>query len=188
MKKKLKSRRGLTLLEVLVAVILLTLLTAGGVTATSAVMASYNRMSEAAQAEILASTVIEALANEIRLGRNISVGPGGESITLDSVTFGEGSTFSLNPDGRLVVEVKGVTGQKQVLSESTYGSLKLTRTTASGATAPLFAQDPDPAIVALPGVTARTVYRITFTVAGQYSSDLCTRSTSAAPLTPAPTE
>ena len=161
MKKKLKSRRGVTIVELLVAVILLTLLTAGGITATSAVMSNYVHMSEATRAEILASTVMEALTNEIRLGRNISVAGDGNSITLDSVNFGVGNTFTLN-EGHLVVGAEN----KAVLSEKTYGGLTLSD---------LSFKKPD---------GARTV-TISFKVEGQYDGQLCETSTAVAPLTPA---
>lgn len=124
--KKLKSRKGTTLAEMLVALILLSLLTAGGAAATSAVMTDYNKMSEAARAELLASTVIEAINDQVRLGNDLTIE--GDALRLDSAFFGEDSLIRLEGD-RLVAEVKASSGTgtetKNILSEKTYGGLKL---------------------------------------------------------------
>ena len=125
MKKKLKSGKGTTLVEMLVALVLLSLLTAGGVAATSAVMTDYNKMSEAARADLLASTVIEAINNEVRLGRDFTVEASAPSeLRLDSAFFGADSCIKLE-DGKLVAEITGSTPVKQLLSDKTYGGLKL---------------------------------------------------------------
>ena len=128
MRKKLKTCRGTSIAEMMIAVILLALLTAGGITAASAVMASYNRMKEAANADILASTVIETISNEVRLGREIS-SVDGKSLTLDSAFFGEGAELK-EESGRLVAQPAAAAGSpapdpKQLLSESTYNGLHL---------------------------------------------------------------
>lgn len=131
MKKKLKSGKGTTIVEILVALILLSLLTAGGVAATSAVMTDYNHMSEAARADILASTVIEAINNEIRLGRDLTVDASNPSeLRLDSAYVGVDSLIRLD-GGKLVAVVETAPGPppttelKQLLSEKTYGGLRL---------------------------------------------------------------
>ena len=133
--KKLKNACGMTIVEMLIAVMLLALLTAGGVTATTAVMASYTRMSDVSNAEILASTVVESLSNEIRLGRNIQVvnSTGAEVTTgtdtflrLDSAVFGDRTTLQLDANGHLVA--KTVTGTDPIipiLTDHTYSGLKL---------------------------------------------------------------
>lgn len=135
MKKKLKSGKGTTIVEMLVALILLSLLTAGGVAATSAVMTDYNHMSEAARADILASTVIETINNEIRLGRDLTVDPSNTSeLRLDSAYVGVDSCIRLDDNYKLVAEVETAPAAggapatkelKQLLSEKTYGGLWL---------------------------------------------------------------
>lgn len=174
MKKKIKSCRGVSIAEMLVAVVLLSLLTAGGVTVTAAVMSNYIRMKEAANADILASTVIEALSNEIRLGQDINlpeVDPStatSKRLTLTSAYFGEGAELKLN-DGRLVAREDGESELKQVLSDNAYSGLHLEDLTfkkeeGSGAT------------------TGRTVYKISFTVCNGSNSELWKNSASAAPM------
>lgn len=175
MSKKLKTCRGVSIAEMLVAVVLLALLTAGGITAASAVMASYNRMKEAANADILASTVIEAISNEVRLGRNI-VDPADpaaatypdDHLTLDSAFFGEEATLQLDADGRLVAQPKGTTlpdDQKALLSDDTYNGLKLTGLE--------FEKD---------GAGTRTAYVIRFSVCNSADDVLWSGQADAAPM------
>ena len=179
MNKKLKSRRGTSIAEMLVAVIVLALLTAGGITATSAVMASYIRMKEAAHAEILASTVFEALSNEIRLGRDIGVASdpaGGDKncLTLTSAYFGEGAELKLE-DGRLVAQKAGASDLKQVLSDSAYNGLHLDELK--------FEEVPSGAPAGSgSGTPGRTVYAISFTVCNSSNSELWKGSASTAPM------
>ena len=174
MRKKLKICRGSSIAEMLVAVALLAILTAGGITAASAVMASFNRTRQAANADILASTVIEAFSNEVRLGRNItapaSATPSTE-LKLDSAFFGEGATIK-GQDGHLVAIPKDPSGAsaKELLSEDTYNGLKLTD--------PTFAKvEPTPA-----GTGSKTVYTIAFSVLDGSGDVLWTGSADAAPL------
>lgn len=183
MKKKIKSSRGVSILEMLIAVLLLSLLSAGGVTATTAVMSDYNHMGEAANAEILASTVIETISNEIRLGNDISVGPDptattGESLTLDSAFFGENTELKL-VDKCLIAETKDSEGNviatKQVLSEDTYSGLHLKdlkfERVESGTT-----------ILGSTDIAGRTAFEIGFTVYSDYSNELWKDSVSVAPM------
>lgn len=128
--KKLKNQRGVTIAEMLTAVALLALLTAGGITVASGVLASYNRMKEAANADILASTVIEAISNEVRLGHGPSIGASDGILQLDSAFFGEDAALQLDAaSGHLVAVAKdpagGTATQKELLSADTYGTLHL---------------------------------------------------------------
>lgn len=134
MSKKLKTCRGASIAEMLIAVVLLALLTAGGITVAAGVMASYNRMKEAANADILASTVIEAISNEVRLGRKLDslnedapADSVDETLQLDSAFWGEGAKLKLDDSGRLVALFKDASGEttKPLLSDDTYGSLHL---------------------------------------------------------------
>lgn len=179
MTKKLKSRRGTSIAEMLVAVIVLALLTAGGITAVSAVMASYIHMKEAAHADLLASTVFEALSNEIRLGQDISLPTSdpakttSESLTLTSAYFGEGTELKLD-NGRLVAQKTGETDSKQVLSDSAYNGLHLDGLS--------FEEIPASVPPAGSGTPARAVYKISFTVCNGSNSELWKGSASTAPM------
>ena len=161
----------------LIAVLLLSLLTVGGVTATSVVLADYKRMGEAANAEILASTAAEAISNEIRLGRNIVdplSSPGDNFLILDSVFFGEKAELKLDTaDGHLVAEIKdsaGASTTKQVLSEDTYDGLQLRDLK--------FEKVPADPVTG----TGKTTYKISFTVYSSISGELWKHSVSAAQM------
>lgn len=195
MRRKLKSRRGVTIVEMLVALILLSLLTAGGVSATTAVMADYNRMQDSANAEILASTAIEAISNEIRLGKNIKVlNEDGDEVTDPDVTgvslqlemsvfSGEKATLSLDAAGHLAAVSYDAVGNiivpaKQMLSESAYSGLHLEKLefkkVESGSGLPDGTE-----------TTGRTVFTISFSVyhdGGDDSEALWKGEVSAAPM------
>lgn len=183
MKKKIKSSRGVSILEMLIALLLLSLLSAGGVAATTAVMSDYNHMGEAANAEILASTVIETISNEIRLGNDISVGPDptettGESLALDSAFFGENTEIKLK-DNCLIAVTKdnegNVIATKQVLSEDTYSGLHLKDLT--------FKRIKEGTLLGgSTEMTGRTAFEIGFTVYSDYSNELWKDSVSVAPM------
>ncbi len=183
MKKKIKSSRGVSILEMLIALLLLSLLSAGGVTATTAVMSDYNHMGEAANAEILASTVIETISNEIRLGNDISVvvpdptATTGESLTLDSAFFGENTELKL-VDKCLIAETKDSEGNviatKQVLSEDTYSGLHLKDLK--------FERVESGTVLGSTEMTGRTAFEIGFTVYSDYSNELWKGSVSVAPM------
>lgn len=183
MKKKIKSSRGVSILEMLIALLLMSLLSAGGVAATTAVMSDYNHMGEAANAEILASTVIETISNEVRLGHDISVvvpdptASTGECLALDSAFFGENTELKLE-DKCLIAETKDSDGnlvaKKQVLSEDAYSGLHLKDLTFEK----VDSGTPAGGI----GTAGRTVFMIGFTVYSDHSNELWKGSVSAAPM------
>ena len=73
MAKKLRAGRGFTLAEVLIVILILSLVTAAGTAAVTAVLSVRNRMIHAANAQSLASTAAEAIADELRFGQNITI-------------------------------------------------------------------------------------------------------------------
>ena len=171
--KKLKTRRGMTIAEMLVAVALLALLTAGGIVAAAGVMASYRHMKDVANADILASTVIEALSNEVRLGRDIQdpgTAPDNGRLELDSAFFGEGTTLTLDTTSgkRLVAQTTDASGtitEHQLLSENTYNGLQL-----------------DDLGFTMDSASGRPVYTIAFTVRDDAGTALWSDSAAASSL------
>ena len=194
MARKLKSRRGVSVAEMLIAVLLLSLLTAGGITVAAGVMAVHNHMVSASNAEILASTVAETITNEIRLGKDISVTPipagtDTNSLMLNSVRLGADAVLRLD-DGRLVADTQvyesGAATPKtvQLLAETVYGELKLSELTF----APINKDDdvpPPNGVTGTPGTAGRTAYTVTFTVESEQDGKLWHGSVSAAPMQPA---
>lgn len=110
------------------AVVLLALMSAAGAVVTGSVLSTRQAMIETADAETLASTALEALANEVRFGRNITQKPGAavggypQVEKIDSQIFGPEAEFSV--DGGKI-KVKSMTKTFDLLSESAYSHLKI---------------------------------------------------------------
>lgn len=122
MKRKLRSRRGFTLAETMIVIVILSLMTAAGIAGISNVMASRVTMVRAADADILGSTAFQAIADELRFGQDIKIAADGKSVELDSVTYGTGATLTLDSDGKLIFDSDG----SQILGAKAYSSgLKL---------------------------------------------------------------
>ncbi len=124
MRKKLRSRRGFSLTETLICVVLLALMTAAGTTVASSVLSTRNDMMEVADAQVLASTVLEAVSNEIRYGRDVTL-DADNKLTLTSSTFGENTVFAVAASGGHVTVESNATesmddSYKKLLSDSAY--------------------------------------------------------------------
>lgn len=112
-REKLRARRGMTLSEVLVALLILSLVTVGMASGIGASLRVYRQATEASDAQMLASTLSIALMDELRYARDIQADG---SFTSD--TFGEGVSVGLN-DG--YVEI----GNEKLLSEAAYAGLRV---------------------------------------------------------------
>lgn len=122
--KKLRSRAGFSLTEMLIAVAVLAIMSAAGAVVTGTVLSTRQDMLEAGDAQVLASTTLEALAKEIRYGKNVRLDGG--TVTLDSQFFGEGASFKCAA-GRVQASGKGVSGdEEKFLTDKAYTSLKIT--------------------------------------------------------------
>lgn len=128
--RKLRSKKGFTLTETLLCVALLAIMSAAGAVASGVVISVRNGMIETADAEVLASTALETLADEVRFGREIVVDDTTGDVTqMDSMTFGPGATFSVI-DGKLYVDSEALpttdpAEYHKVLSDSAYTHLKV---------------------------------------------------------------
>lgn len=71
--KRNRIRRGFTLAEMLIAVLLLGFVSAMVAAMTTAILSSTSAMAETAQAEVLGSEILENLARELRYGHDIAV-------------------------------------------------------------------------------------------------------------------
>ena len=113
MKHKLRSRRGMTLTEVLMALLILSLVTVGMAAGIGASLRVYRQATETSDAQMLASTLSTALMDELRYARDIS---GTTNPTFTSGTFGENVSVDVK-DG--YVEIGGA----KLLSDAAYAKL-----------------------------------------------------------------
>ena len=96
--RRIRNSKGFTLAETLIVVLIMGILTAAGSAAISAVMATRVGMIQVADAEILGSTSLQSLANELRFGQDITVDQDGNYVILDSTTYGTDTKFYLEKD------------------------------------------------------------------------------------------
>ena len=128
MKRNHVHRGGFTLAESLAVILILALLTVAGTAGVSGVMASRMGMIQTADAEILGSTILQTVADELRYGQNIQVGDVetidgnevGKTVTLDSLVYGAQTTIALDEQGKLIYN-----SGKQFFGEKAYSGLKI---------------------------------------------------------------
>ena len=97
--KKLSGRRGTTLGEMLVAVLILLMLTmvvAGG---TGIAVKVYRSEKAYSDSRVLANTVLLAMTEELRYASGLTVGEDGTSVSYDSRSYGAGTTMKLESQG-----------------------------------------------------------------------------------------
>lgn len=95
--KKLSGRKGTTLGEMLVAVLILMMLTmvvAGG---TGIAVKVYRSEKAYSESRVLANTVLLAMTEELRYASGLTIGEDGMSVSYDSRSYGAGTTMKLEP-------------------------------------------------------------------------------------------
>ena len=98
-KKKLKSKSGFTLAETLLAVLILLLVStivANGIPVARNV---YNNVIVGANAQMLISTAVTALRNELGTAQDVAVGTNNTDITYYKPSIGAYSKLSVNDEG-----------------------------------------------------------------------------------------
>lgn len=124
MRKKLNSESGLTLVEMLCAVVILILLGLLLNTGLQMAVHSYRSLTALSEAELLLSTAVDAIADDLRYARNVTDGAG---VTYDSDSYGKGVRLDVDPaDGQIKAyqgtAVDGKRVLKRVLSTGAYGA------------------------------------------------------------------
>lgn len=95
LKKKLKNRSGFTLGEVLICVLILLLITAVVAGAMPVAGNAYYKVVDGANAQVLLSTTIAALRDELGTAEQIQVSADGKTITYRSASTGNVSALSV---------------------------------------------------------------------------------------------
>ncbi len=91
MKKKLRASRGMTLTELLVALLIVGLIGVALTTGVSSAAKVYRDATRLYEAETLCGTILTALEDEFRFSQNITTAAGTTTVqSYDSPTFGYG--------------------------------------------------------------------------------------------------
>lgn len=115
LRRKLRARRGLTLVEMVAATAVLALLALMLHTGLLMAQNSYRQMTGESERQLLVSTLSDLLANELRYARDTITD--GEKLTrYTSVNYGRNTTLTLNDQGQL--EASG----HLMLSAGAYGN------------------------------------------------------------------
>lgn len=112
MRKKLRDEGGLTLVELLAAVVILILLGLLLNTGLQAVR-TYRAMTAQSEVELLLSTAVDALADDLRYARDVSADGIGFTYTSDS--YGAGTSLTVDENGQILAN------GKRVLPTGAYG-------------------------------------------------------------------
>lgn len=125
--KKLRSKKGFTLAEMLIAVMLLGFVSVMATVMTSAVLSTSVTMKEVAQAEILGSEALDNMQREIRFGSKVELDNGNNVKFTRQSTNKEGCTFGVDETGKIVVKYYDGGDEKSELlfGGASYGNLKV---------------------------------------------------------------
>ena len=100
--KKQRFKRGFTLTEMLIAVLLLGFVSIMATVMTSAVLSTSVTMKEVAQAEILGSEALDNLQGQLRFAQNVKVDGAEKNVTFDLDKNNTGYTFGVK-EGEIVL-------------------------------------------------------------------------------------
>lgn len=117
MARKWKDSRGLTLVEMLCAAAVLILLGLLLNTGLQMAVNTYRAIVAQSEVELLLSTAVDAISDDLRYARDVSGSGAGFTYTSDS--FGADAALDLNSDGQIVAKVGGE--EKRLLSTGAYG-------------------------------------------------------------------
>ncbi len=113
MKRKLLLHRGMTLTELLIALMVVSLVTVALVMGAVSAAKVYKESTQLFEAETLCGTILTYLEDEFRYGSNIRLDDG--LVVFDSQTFGNGVSVSIL-DGKVLI------GGNQLLGDAAYTS------------------------------------------------------------------
>lgn len=114
MRRKLANREGFTLVEMLAAVVILVLLGLILNTGLQTAVDSYRTMIAQSETELLLSTLVHAVADELRYAED-ATDAGGGIVTYTSASYGENTTLDIGSNGQVTAS-----GQR-LLPDGAYG-------------------------------------------------------------------
>lgn len=105
--KKLRNKKGFSLVEMLLATLLLAILSSIAMVTTSVIFGTGTDMKVIAKAEVLGSEVLNVIKNEMRFCEKLDVSDDGK-ISFSSVSYGANTSISLETDGRMYFTSDGL--------------------------------------------------------------------------------
>lgn len=120
-----RARRGFSLPEMLIAVLLLGFVSVMVTVMTSAILSTSAMMKEVAQAEILGNEALENVQGQLRFAQNIEVKEG--NVTFDPDKNNTGYTFVVDEEGKIVLRHKkdGKNVDDLLFAGVSYGNLSV---------------------------------------------------------------
>lgn len=137
--KKLRTKSGATLSELLVAIAVLSLVTLAVAVGINASLRVYRQSVDLSDAQTLTSTLSQALMDELRYARDIRTEDG--RVVYTSTSYGLNASISVDPSGQLLVSgsplvgsgsYAGLTAGIQLEYNGTYIEVMLTISNADG--------------------------------------------------------
>ncbi|MDO5445017.1 MAG: type II secretion system protein [Eubacteriales bacterium] len=123
--KKISSKKGFSLSELLVALLVVSIMTIALTAGVSASMRVYNESIRHAEERTLLSTLAEAVMSELRNARDPKIESG--VVTFTSLNYGPGASFSVGADGKMKIAEKDLIGDGSYIK----GKIKLDAGTAN---------------------------------------------------------
>ncbi len=104
LKSKKNGKRGFTLAETLVALLILLMVTSVVAAGIPAASSAYRKVVDSANAQVLVSTTVTALRNQIEFAKDVSNDDDKEVIVYTSSTDGTKSSISNSDNGVILTE------------------------------------------------------------------------------------
>ncbi len=102
MRKRLFGKKGMTVVEVLVAVAILAIFVSMAAVGTSALFGTSEKMMSVSKAAVLGADLMDVMRNEISYGENVEDIASSSELRYDSASYGDGCTLTVR-EGRLVI-------------------------------------------------------------------------------------
>lgn len=120
--KRLRSQRGLTMVETLAAVAALTLLCLALGSGLNIAVHAYRSITAQSETELLLSTAADAITDELRFACLLSPPADGRLDVYESQRYGPNAALAINGNGQLVVRTPSSPDEgRQMLSSGVYG-------------------------------------------------------------------
>lgn len=173
--KKIKSRAGLTLTELLISLLLMALFSSACLLGITTALSIRRDTIKVSDADILASTAAQVIADEIRMSSGAKPSDDSSSLDYTSFTYGESRTIMLETE-----ETSENFGRIKVNSRYLLGSAAYGYSSDSRSTSRLHIED-----LSFESVKDGKAIRVTFIVCDEGGNELSNADFTVAPINPA---